>query len=373
MRSVEVRTVHSENKMAAAPHVDLDGADVEGDSPLEGEDHGDDDRGAIVLKELVRKYRKNKKLPERSSSGQSTAKVLSQSTTSSSVPNTTSSTGATRQKSAKSSTCGTSAALSKPVKSLLWTDDKISKLIELCEVRSCIWDIDSADYHNRDMKSRAFQEIADELGMEKSDCQGKWKNLRSQFGRERNNLRKTKSGQGTDELYKCTWRYFDALSFLSATFIAGKSADTINDVSENDTSGSQETSCDIPCQPSSQKRKRTPKQEEQNLKTEILKRAVNVLSSPADEKQTKTAGERFGSYVAEKLNEFSSRKRALAEKKISDVLFEVEMLEEQRSRPSNFQFSNANANYPNTANDSGAYNTGGAYYQNFLNNFPDSF
>ena len=100
---------------------------------------------------------------------------------------------------------------------------------------------------------------------------------------------------------------------------------------------------------------------------------MNVLSSPADAKQTKTAGERFGSYVAEKLNEFSSRKRALAEKKISDVLFKVEMLEEQRSRPSNFQFSNANANYPNTANDSGAYNTGGAYYQNFLNNFPDSF
>ena len=134
----------------------------------------------------------------------------------------------------------------------MWTDDKVSKLIELCEVRSCIWDIDGADYHNRDMKSQAFQEIADELGMEKSDCQGKWKNLRSQFGCERNNLRKTKSGQGTDELYKCTWRYFDALSFLSATFLAGRSTDTINDVSENDTSGSQETSCDVPCQPSSQ-------------------------------------------------------------------------------------------------------------------------
>ena len=65
MRSVEVRTVQSGNKMAAAPHVDLDGVDVEADSPPEGEDHGkedgDDDRGAIILKELVRKYRKNKK------------------------------------------------------------------------------------------------------------------------------------------------------------------------------------------------------------------------------------------------------------------------------------------------------------------------
>ena len=81
MRSVEVRIVHSGNKMATAPHVDLDGVgeDVEADSPPEGEDHGDDDRGVIVLKELVRKYRKNKELSERSSSGQSTAKA-SQST-----------------------------------------------------------------------------------------------------------------------------------------------------------------------------------------------------------------------------------------------------------------------------------------------------
>ena len=85
---------------------------------------------------------------------------------------------------------------------------------------------------------------------------GNGKNMLSQFGCERNYWGKPKSGQGTDELYKCTWRYFDALSFISATFLAGRSTDTINDVSENNTSGSQETSCDIPCQPSSQKRKR---------------------------------------------------------------------------------------------------------------------
>ena len=113
---------------------------------------------------------------------------------------------------------------------------------------------------------------------------------------------------------------------------------------------------------------RTTQSEDRNFEE-----SSECLSSPADEKQTKTAGERFVSYVGKKLNEFSSRKRELAKKKISDVLFEMEMFEEQSARPSNFQFSNASANYPNTADDSGAYNTGGAYYQNFLNNFPDSF
>ena len=125
MRSVEVRTMHSTNKMAAAPR-EVDSA--EGEEENYGEEDGDD-RGTIVLKELVRKYRKNKKLSERSASsnGQSTSKA-SQSAATTSGPNTTSSTGAARPKSAKSNTGGTSAARPKPVKSLLWTDDKISKL-----------------------------------------------------------------------------------------------------------------------------------------------------------------------------------------------------------------------------------------------------
>ena len=42
MRSVEVRTLHSQNKMAAAPLLDLNGVDKEAPSP-EGENHGEED------------------------------------------------------------------------------------------------------------------------------------------------------------------------------------------------------------------------------------------------------------------------------------------------------------------------------------------
>ena len=82
-----------------------------------------------------------------------------------------------------------------------WSDEQILKLIELCEEQCCIWDIAHKSYRNREMKSQAFQEIADVLGMEKTDCQDKWKTLRSQFGREQNNINRTNSGQGAEEAY----------------------------------------------------------------------------------------------------------------------------------------------------------------------------
>eukprot|EP00794_Sanderia_malayensis_P001930 gene1930-2194_t len=74
---------------------------------------------------------------------------------------------------------GSSQKSAKP-KQVLWNDNNPSKLIDLCEERCCFWDITHKGYHNRDM-SRANQEISDELGIDKNDCQGKWKNPRSQF------------------------------------------------------------------------------------------------------------------------------------------------------------------------------------------------
>ena len=51
MRSVEVRTVHNPNKMAVASRVDAEVDCLEGEENYE-EENGDD-RGAIILKELL--------------------------------------------------------------------------------------------------------------------------------------------------------------------------------------------------------------------------------------------------------------------------------------------------------------------------------
>ena len=150
-----------------------------------------------------------------------------------------------------------------------WIDAQISKLIDLCEERYCIWDITHMNYRHREMKSQAFQEIADELGIEKADCQDKWNTLRGQFRREQHSINHTRSGQGADEAYKCTWKFYEALSFLTPTLTPISSSDTLND------SGRHEADEEFLSQ--NCKRKRTAKEECERLKTELLKKAVTVL------------------------------------------------------------------------------------------------
>lgn len=61
----------------------------------------------------------------------------------------------------------------------------------------------------------------------------------------------------------------------------------------------------------------------QNL---LLERALEVLQEPPKSvDHAESEGEQFGAYVGMKLNGFNPRQRAIATKRISDVLFEIEM------------------------------------------------
>ena len=55
------------------------------------------------------------------------------------------------------------------------------------------------NYRNREIKSQAFQDIVDELGIEKADCQDNWNTLCSQFRREQNSINRTKPGHRANE------------------------------------------------------------------------------------------------------------------------------------------------------------------------------
>ena len=109
-----------------------------------------------------------------------------------------------------------SALCGKTTKSV-WTDQDVQKMIDLVEERYVLWDTTHKEYHDRRKKSEALEEIADQLGINQNAVLSKWRNLRGQFGREVNKVNRTKSGQGTDERYRSTWRYFDQLTFLSCS------------------------------------------------------------------------------------------------------------------------------------------------------------
>ena len=98
-----------------------------------------------------------------------------------------------------------SALCGKTTKSV-WTDQDVQKLIDLVEERYVLWDTTHKEYHDRSKKSEALEDIADQLGINQNAVLSKWRNLRGQFGREVNKVNRTKSGQGTDERYRSTWR-----------------------------------------------------------------------------------------------------------------------------------------------------------------------
>lgn len=221
-----------------------------------------------------------------------------------------------------------------------WTNEDICVLIDLFEERPCLWDVYDNSYHLRDKRDIAYKEIEAEINVSVTEIKAKLAKLRSQLGREIAKTNKSKSGQGTDELYKPTWTYWDRLQFLRPVMQPGKSRDNLSGPDFlNDTPSSAEMTPDVDFSPeiedmsqgTSQKSSMSARQTKRNMeqkKFEFLSTAVNALKEPTvktDANETnKSAPCHFSLYVSEKLSQFDKRTRALAEKKISDIIFELE-------------------------------------------------
>ena len=63
-----------------------------------------------------------------------------------------------------------------------WSDSETDKLIDLLEKQFCFWDVSKKEYHLRNLRECAYQEMKDELDIEIADIKTKRMNLRSQLG-----------------------------------------------------------------------------------------------------------------------------------------------------------------------------------------------
>ena len=64
----------------------------------------------------------------------------------------------------------------------------------------------------------------------------------------------------------------------------------------------------------------------ESTKQELWKECIRVLKTPEDPIPSRDVSSRFGNYVAEKLAGFDAKTRAVADKRIVDVLFELEFV-----------------------------------------------
>ena len=92
----------------------------------------------------------------------------------------------------------------------MWPNDKVLSFIEDYHAFSCLWDVTSAEYKNRDKKKLALQSLATKHEATVADIEKKIHNLKTSFNRER---KKIKQCSGASPK-KSTWFAYEYLLFL---------------------------------------------------------------------------------------------------------------------------------------------------------------
>ena len=211
-----------------------------------------------------------------------------------------------------------------------WDDEMVDKLIDLYEVRPCLWDIADPTYSKRNVKEKALSEIKEQLGMEITPMKAKWNSFRAHNGSELAKENTTKSGQSADDLYESSWQYMEKMRFveqvqktaqstptlkLSKSSLSAEVSDTEIDLQDDSLNSSE------PLVEKSSKRKRPSPNEQKN---KLIAKCVDVLDRPkAQTLPTKETPDPFALYISEQLKSLDKRRRLLAEKRINDVLFEL--------------------------------------------------
>ncbi|KTG01486.1 hypothetical protein cypCar_00016772 [Cyprinus carpio] len=106
----------------------------------------------------------------------------------------------------------------------LWTPEAEETLIELWQESACLYDISSADYHNREEKDRRWREVADALQMPAEAVATRVASLRTQYAR----LRKSKSNRSEKKPLTMRQRWLlRALDFLKPHIVHRRSENTL--------------------------------------------------------------------------------------------------------------------------------------------------
>ena len=188
----------------------------------------------------------------------------------------------------------------------------------MLEANPCLWDIYHTHYSKRDLKEIAYTEIATSLDTNITSIKAKLNSLRTHLGREMAKEKSSKSGQSTDELYASKWIHNDKLNSLIPVFGALKSRDTLKRMNlQEDESAEEEV---------------TPSKSKAiaEKKLDLLSKCTEAITAKASAKQKANESSNqkisaFALYVDEKLSELNKRTRRIAEKRVSDVLFDMEM------------------------------------------------
>ena len=104
-----------------------------------------------------------------------------------------------------------------------WTDDKVRDLIELLEEKSCLWDIFSNEYTKREVKERAYAELAEHVDSSSAIVKAKINALRAKLGREMAKESNTNVIMQQTKKYVSKWMFYEQVKFLRPVMATAKS------------------------------------------------------------------------------------------------------------------------------------------------------
>ncbi|XP_059611029.1 uncharacterized protein LOC132257965 [Phlebotomus argentipes] len=94
---------------------------------------------------------------------------------------------------------------------IVWDKKKTLQLISKYNASPILWDPNCKTYRNRELKTKAFDELAKSMKMSRKEVQRKLHNLRTQYNTEVRKLQKT--GKASE----VKWEFFDAIKFINVS------------------------------------------------------------------------------------------------------------------------------------------------------------
>lgn len=220
--------------------------------------------------------------------------------------------------------------------------DFMTEFIEIYKTHTCLWQVKSPEYSNRDKRDSAYKSLLTFCQTVNPDCdvsfvKKKIANLRNAFRKEHAKVRKyTKSGAGANEIYVPKLWYYKLLAFTGDHEEPRESFCSIDSADHDEQPTPEDNQCDQPdvevengqvAQPSCSTNSSTPMKPPscKGLKCKVcqvdnlVEEAMSVLKKPDD------SCDSFGRYIATELRELNENQRVLAKQKISDIICQAQL------------------------------------------------
>lgn len=112
-----------------------------------------------------------------------------------------------------------------------WEEPEEAQLIQSVQNRRPLYDCGHSQYKNKYVKSNAWEDVANELGIDGVDSdetKNKWNALRNNFKTLLGRYRARKSGQGADEVNadSVKWAHFKSMMFVESADVAQSTTST---------------------------------------------------------------------------------------------------------------------------------------------------